>query len=117
MESMRADGYDFYEGPVLNAAFKRAVKLVNAVGRGLTPDSDYNNSPFTIDVQDGQGEAFSSETPTSQSPCLFFAGSCVLKHSMLVRQLYSPSNDVHARNVREMQVSFDESSTGKCCSI
>jgi len=36
MESMRADGYDFYESPVLNAAFKKAVKLVSAVGQGLT---------------------------------------------------------------------------------
>ena len=35
MEGMRADGYDFYESAVLNALFKRAVKLVNAVGRGL----------------------------------------------------------------------------------
>jgi pentatricopeptide repeat domain-containing protein 1 len=59
MESMRADGYDFYEAPVLNAAFKRAVKLVNVVGRGMTSDSDEDNHPhFTIDVQDGQGEAF-----------------------------------------------------------
>jgi pentatricopeptide repeat domain-containing protein 1 len=32
MESMRADGYDFYEVPVLNTAFKKAVKLANVVG-------------------------------------------------------------------------------------
>ena len=38
MESMREGGYDFYESAVLNSAFKRAVKLVNAVGRGLTPE-------------------------------------------------------------------------------
>lgn len=31
MESMREDGYDFYDIEVLNAAFKRAVKLVNVV--------------------------------------------------------------------------------------
>lgn len=35
MESMRANGYDFYESPVLNSAFKKAVSLVNAVGRNL----------------------------------------------------------------------------------
>jgi pentatricopeptide repeat domain-containing protein 1 len=57
MESMSADGYDFYEAPVLNAAFKRAVKLVNVVGRGLDT-SKPDNSTFTIDAQDGQGEAF-----------------------------------------------------------
>ncbi|CAB9499881.1 Pentatricopeptide repeat-containing protein [Seminavis robusta] len=38
MESMREDGYDFYDIEVLNAAFKKAVKLVNVVGRGLSPD-------------------------------------------------------------------------------
>jgi pentatricopeptide repeat protein len=43
MESMRAEGYGFYEAPVLNGAFKRAVKLANVVGRGLTPDSDSDN--------------------------------------------------------------------------
>jgi pentatricopeptide repeat domain-containing protein 1 len=58
MESMRSDGYDFYEAPVLNAAFKRAVKLVNVVGRGLASDTKRDNSTFTIDAQDGQGEAF-----------------------------------------------------------
>jgi hypothetical protein len=58
MESMRADGYDFYEAPVLNEAFKRAVRLVNVVGRGLASDTKRDNSTFTIDAQDGQGEAF-----------------------------------------------------------
>lgn len=33
MESMRADGYDFYDVPVLNEAFKRAIRLVNVVGK------------------------------------------------------------------------------------
>jgi len=33
MESMREDGYDFYESAILNAAFKRAVALANVVGR------------------------------------------------------------------------------------
>ena len=33
MESMREDGYDFYESSVLNAAFKRLVKLANVVGQ------------------------------------------------------------------------------------
>jgi pentatricopeptide repeat protein len=36
MESMNVDGYDFYEAKVLNAAFKRALKVVNVVGRGFT---------------------------------------------------------------------------------
>jgi len=35
MEKMRSDGYDFYESSVLNSAFKKAVRLANAVGRGL----------------------------------------------------------------------------------
>jgi pentatricopeptide repeat protein len=35
MESMREDGYDFYEIEVLNAAFKKAVRLASVVGRGL----------------------------------------------------------------------------------
>jgi pentatricopeptide repeat protein len=35
MESMREEGYDFYDVPVLNTAFKKAIKLVNTVGRGL----------------------------------------------------------------------------------
>lgn len=39
MESMTEDGYDFYEIDVINAAFKRAVKLVNKVGRGLSSSS------------------------------------------------------------------------------
>lgn len=33
LESMREDGYDFYESAILNAAFKRAVALANVVGR------------------------------------------------------------------------------------
>lgn len=40
MESMREDGYDFYEVEVLNSAFKKAVKLVNAVGRGFNEKED-----------------------------------------------------------------------------
>jgi pentatricopeptide repeat domain-containing protein 1 len=36
MESMNVDGYDFYEAKVLNAAFKRALKVANVVGRGFT---------------------------------------------------------------------------------
>ena len=36
MESMREDGYDFYDIDVLNRAFKKAVKLVNQVGRGFS---------------------------------------------------------------------------------
>ena len=36
MESMNADGYDFYEAKVLNAAFKRALKVANVMGRGFS---------------------------------------------------------------------------------
>lgn len=39
MESMEADGYDFYGVEVLNSAFKKAIKLVNKVGQTFsTPD-------------------------------------------------------------------------------
>jgi pentatricopeptide repeat protein len=37
MESMEADGYDFYSVEVLNSAFKKAIKLVNKVGQTLSP--------------------------------------------------------------------------------
>lgn len=37
MESMQADGYDFYSVKVLNSAFTKAVKLVNKVGQRLSP--------------------------------------------------------------------------------
>jgi hypothetical protein len=37
MESMQADGYDFYSVKVLNSAFKKAIKLVNKVGQSLSP--------------------------------------------------------------------------------
>lgn len=39
MESMREEGYDFYEAGVLNTAFKSAVKLASALGQRLS-DSD-----------------------------------------------------------------------------
>jgi len=41
MESMSADGYDFYDIPVLNTAFKRLVKVVNVVGKGLQGSEDH----------------------------------------------------------------------------
>ena len=47
MESMNADGYDFYEAKVLNAAFKRALKVANAMGRGFSGvhnDNDIDSS-------------------------------------------------------------------------
>eukprot|EP00980_Cylindrotheca_fusiformis_P000079 scaffold19_cov114-Cylindrotheca_fusiformis.AAC.26 len=37
MESMQADGYDFYSVKVLNSAFSKAVRLVNKVGQSLSP--------------------------------------------------------------------------------
>jgi len=36
MESMQEDGYDFYGVKVLNSAFKKAIKLVNKVGKTLS---------------------------------------------------------------------------------
>jgi pentatricopeptide repeat protein len=33
MESMREDGYEFYEAAVLNAAFKKAINIANKFGR------------------------------------------------------------------------------------
>lgn len=38
MESMRKDGYDFYEIKVLDTAFKRAVRLANVVGTTFSTD-------------------------------------------------------------------------------
>jgi hypothetical protein len=43
MEYMREEGYDFYEVEVLNVAFKKAVKLVNVVGRGLAASDEASN--------------------------------------------------------------------------
>ena len=47
MDSMTADGYDFYEAKVLNAAFKRALKVANVLNKGFTgvhDDEDNDNS-------------------------------------------------------------------------
>ena len=52
MESMRADGYDFYEAPVLNAAFKRAVKLVSVMGRGLQQPQASSTTTLLEDSND-----------------------------------------------------------------
>ena len=38
MESMNAEGYAFYEDKVLNAAFKRLLKMANMVGQRLSSD-------------------------------------------------------------------------------
>lgn len=44
MESMQEDGYDFYSVKVLNSAFKKAIKLVNKVGKSLSsPESTGEN--------------------------------------------------------------------------
>jgi pentatricopeptide repeat domain-containing protein 1 len=48
MESMREDGYDFYDVEVLNTIFKRLVKLVNAVGQTLGKGTDKSNSSTSI---------------------------------------------------------------------
>ena len=42
MESMRADGYDFYEMKLLDAAFKQGVKVINnVVGKGQVYTAEY----------------------------------------------------------------------------
>jgi pentatricopeptide repeat protein len=60
MESMQADGYDFYGVKVLNTAFKKAVQLANLVGRNLaSPDDEEKEDPsFQLDNIDEDGEAF-----------------------------------------------------------
>lgn len=43
MESMRADGYDFYEMKLLDAAFKQGVKVINnVVKKGQVYTTEYN---------------------------------------------------------------------------
>lgn len=54
MEAMREDGYDFYEIDVINAAFKRAVKLVNVVGRGFGAAKDSEILPEDFRLFEGK---------------------------------------------------------------
>lgn len=59
MESMQEDGYDFYDIEVLDKAFKKAVKLVNAVGRGLVSketEESTNSGMFLFDIDGKEGE-------------------------------------------------------------
>lgn len=60
MESMQKDGYDFYDIQVLDRAFKKAVTLVNVVGRGLsTREREENvgdNLSFDIEKEGGDDE-------------------------------------------------------------
>ena len=58
MESMEEDGYDFYEILVLNAAFKKAVKLANVVGRGWSSKENEERLSFDIGGKEGEGDAF-----------------------------------------------------------
>mmetsp|Transcript_22476 Transcript_22476/g.47549 ORF Transcript_22476/g.47549 Transcript_22476/m.47549 type:complete len:595 (+) Transcript_22476:201-1985(+) len=44
MESMQNDGYDFYGVKVLNEAFKKAVKVVNAVGQNFAASDEEKRS-------------------------------------------------------------------------
>jgi pentatricopeptide repeat protein len=48
MESMREDGYDFYDVEVLNTLFKRLVKLVNALGQTLGKSKSGINMTTTL---------------------------------------------------------------------
>jgi pentatricopeptide repeat protein len=61
MESMREDGYDFYEVKVLNEAFKKAINLVHVVGKGLSNSNENDNNSgyrFGLDQEDGFEESF-----------------------------------------------------------
>ncbi|CAJ1952294.1 unnamed protein product [Cylindrotheca closterium] len=50
MESMQEDGYDFYSVKVLNSAFKKAIKLVNKVGKTLSSSEGENHSLKYVDL-------------------------------------------------------------------
>ena len=62
MESMQEDGYDFYEIKVLDEAFKKAVKLVNAVAGSRRSEpylEEDEEEDFHVNFEiDGDGEAF-----------------------------------------------------------
>jgi pentatricopeptide repeat domain-containing protein 1 len=49
MQQMQDDGYDFYSVKVLNAAFKKAVNIVNAVGQNFASNSD-NEKEKSLDL-------------------------------------------------------------------
>jgi pentatricopeptide repeat protein len=66
MESMQEDGYDFYDIKVLNAAFKKAVKLVSVLGRGLVTQDD-EDSKFDIDGNEGEDDEFIGERLSSST--------------------------------------------------
>jgi hypothetical protein len=57
MEFMQEDGYDFYDIKVLNAAFKKAVKIVSVLGRGLVMEED-EDSKFDIVGNEGEDDEF-----------------------------------------------------------
>jgi pentatricopeptide repeat domain-containing protein 1 len=56
MESMRKDGYDFYESSVLNDLFKKAVKLASALGRTWTPTNSTTTSFRSSSISDFEDE-------------------------------------------------------------
>jgi pentatricopeptide repeat protein len=58
MESMEEAGYDFYNVKVLNSAFKRAIKLVNVVGRGLPSAEKTDEKPLQLNDADQEGDFF-----------------------------------------------------------
>lgn len=53
MKRMEEDGYDFYSVNVLNSAFKKAIKLVNAVGQTFASPEEDKSFEYT-DFDDGQ---------------------------------------------------------------
>ena len=57
MESMQTDGYDFYSVKVLNAAFKKALQVANAVGKNFDGDKD-DDATLRLNDTDREGDEF-----------------------------------------------------------
>lgn len=62
MESMNADGYDFYEAKVLNAAFKRALKVANVMGRGFSSVHDDEDDDNDEDSDEANKNGLNTST-------------------------------------------------------
>ena len=57
MESMQSDGYDFYSVKVLNAAFKKALQVANAVGKNFEDDAD-DDAALRLNDSEQEGDEF-----------------------------------------------------------
>ncbi|KAL7580278.1 hypothetical protein ACA910_013011 [Epithemia clementina (nom. ined.)] len=65
MESMNTQGYAFYEDKVLNAAFKRLLKMANMVGQSLASTKEQKQPPKSIFVlNESDDDAFKSYRPS-----------------------------------------------------